>query len=181
MAFEGCGRGVSTSCIFTLTTDMSFSDFYGSDLSDITSSSDEEFTVKKSSAKKPKRNQPSYTIVNPLRPPRSTSYSVRALYGEFFHYLFLFFLLTPIRTNRRWINQLRSSLSKRCVSFILSTEVALHLYLVDIVWPEQKQIGLIDSVFRNYYIPPIIFGELTVFPYPITSPSDPLESCFNIG
>jgi hypothetical protein len=74
---------VSTSCTFTLTTDMSFSDFYGSDLSDITSSSDdEEFTVKKSSAKKPKRDQPPYTVVNPLRPPRSTSYSVRALYEQ---------------------------------------------------------------------------------------------------
>jgi hypothetical protein len=63
----------------------------------------------------------------------------------------------------------------------LSTKAALHLCRVDIVWPEQKQIGLIDSVFRNYYIPPIIFGELTVFPYPISSISDPLESCFNVG
>lgn len=27
------------------------------------------------------------------------------------------------------------------------------------MWPETKQIGIIDSVFRNFYIPPVIFGE----------------------
>ncbi|KAF9493000.1 hypothetical protein BDN71DRAFT_1450823 [Pleurotus eryngii] len=31
-----------------------------------------------------------------------------------------------------------------------------------VVWPESKQIGLIDSVFRNFYIPPVIFA---VTPY----------------
>ncbi|KAF7791991.1 hypothetical protein EIP86_003018 [Pleurotus ostreatoroseus] len=30
-------------------------------------------------------------------------------------------------------------------------------YQRDIVWPETKQVGLIDSLLRNYYIPPIIF------------------------
>jgi uncharacterized protein with ParB-like and HNH nuclease domain len=49
------------------------------------------------------------------------------------------------------------------VPFILFTDLSLKLRLlrVDIVWPEQKQIGLVDSLFRNYYIPPIIFGEMT--------------------
>lgn len=28
----------------------------------------------------------------------------------------------------------------------------------DVVWPEAKQIGLIDSIFRNFYIPPIVFA-----------------------
>jgi hypothetical protein len=28
----------------------------------------------------------------------------------------------------------------------------------DVVWPDVKQIGLIDSIFRNVYVPPIIFG-----------------------
>ncbi|KAF7976870.1 hypothetical protein HWV62_5397 [Athelia sp. TMB] len=27
-----------------------------------------------------------------------------------------------------------------------------------VVWPESKQIGLIDSIFRNFYIPPVIFA-----------------------
>ncbi|KAI0275834.1 hypothetical protein BGY98DRAFT_1098601 [Russula aff. rugulosa BPL654] len=31
-------------------------------------------------------------------------------------------------------------------------------YQRDVVWSEIKQIGLIDSVFRNFYIPPIIFA-----------------------
>ena len=29
---------------------------------------------------------------------------------------------------------------------------------LDVVWPEAKQIGLIDSIFRNFYIPPIVFA-----------------------
>lgn len=28
----------------------------------------------------------------------------------------------------------------------------------DVVWPDTKQIGLIDSILRNFYIPPVIFG-----------------------
>ncbi|KAF8076476.1 hypothetical protein FPV67DRAFT_419036 [Lyophyllum atratum] len=31
-------------------------------------------------------------------------------------------------------------------------------YQRDVVWPESKQIALIDSIFRNYYIPPIVFA-----------------------
>ncbi|KAF8585948.1 hypothetical protein K439DRAFT_1659991 [Ramaria rubella] len=31
-------------------------------------------------------------------------------------------------------------------------------YQRDVVWPEAKQIGLIDSIFRNFYIPPVIFA-----------------------
>ncbi|KAF8514161.1 hypothetical protein JB92DRAFT_3096266 [Gautieria morchelliformis] len=31
-------------------------------------------------------------------------------------------------------------------------------YQRDVVWPEVKQIGLIDSIFRNFYIPPVIFA-----------------------
>ncbi|KAF8129066.1 hypothetical protein EV363DRAFT_1169876 [Boletus edulis] len=30
-------------------------------------------------------------------------------------------------------------------------------YQREIVWPESKQIGLIDSILRNFYVPPIIF------------------------
>lgn len=30
--------------------------------------------------------------------------------------------------------------------------------MIDVVWPEVKQIGLIDSIFRNFYIPPVIFA-----------------------
>ncbi|KAG2150495.1 hypothetical protein DEU56DRAFT_32120 [Suillus clintonianus] len=32
------------------------------------------------------------------------------------------------------------------------------IYQRDVVWPETKQIGLIDSIFRNFYVPPVIFA-----------------------
>lgn len=35
---------------------------------------------------------------------------------------------------------------------------------VDVVWPELKQSGLIDSMLRNYYMPPIIFGKSICHP-----------------
>lgn len=31
-------------------------------------------------------------------------------------------------------------------------------YQRDVVWPANKQIGLIDSIFRNFYIPPLVFA-----------------------
>ncbi|KII92105.1 hypothetical protein PLICRDRAFT_172244 [Plicaturopsis crispa FD-325 SS-3] len=31
-------------------------------------------------------------------------------------------------------------------------------YQRDVVWPDSKQIKLIDSIFRNFYIPPVIFA-----------------------
>ena len=35
---------------------------------------------------------------------------------------------------------------------------------LDVVWTETKQVGLIDSLFRNFYIPPVIFGTVTTSP-----------------
>ena len=32
-------------------------------------------------------------------------------------------------------------------------------YFVVATRPETKQIGLIDSLLRNYYVPPVIFGR----------------------
>ncbi|XP_006455831.1 hypothetical protein AGABI2DRAFT_121752 [Agaricus bisporus var. bisporus H97] len=34
-------------------------------------------------------------------------------------------------------------------------------YPCDVKWPEEKQVGLIDSIFHNFYIPPIIFAVNT--------------------
>jgi hypothetical protein len=36
--------------------------------------------------------------------------------------------------------------------------ISNSLRSLDVVWPEAKQIGLIDSIFRNFYIPPIVFA-----------------------
>lgn len=59
--------------------------------------------------------------------------------------------------------------------FRQGSELSLTGFGTDVVWPEKKQIGechgcavqtlvlschigLIDSIFRNFYIPPVIFG-----------------------
>jgi hypothetical protein len=40
------------------------------------------------------------------------------------------------------------------------TDIAIDIDLIpeDVVWPETKQIMIIDSIFRNFYIPPVIFA-----------------------
>ena len=30
-------------------------------------------------------------------------------------------------------------------------------YFVGVVWNQEKQIALIESIFRNFYIPPVLF------------------------
>jgi len=37
-----------------------------------------------------------------------------------------------------------------------------------VVWTEAKQIGIIDSILRNFYIPPIIFGKSHVLGFVIS-------------
>ncbi|KAG7439442.1 uncharacterized protein BT62DRAFT_1081595 [Guyanagaster necrorhizus] len=45
---------------------------------------------------------------------------------------------------------------------ILSNDINLDPeYQRDVVWTQQKQTGLVDSVLRNFYIPPIIFAVNT--------------------
>lgn len=40
----------------------------------------------------------------------------------------------------------------------MSSSLTLAFLSLDVVWPDTKQSGLIDSILRNYYIPPVIFG-----------------------
>jgi hypothetical protein len=42
--------------------------------------------------------------------------------------------------------------------FILPPTPHLLLHYKEVVWPETKQIGLIDSIFRNFYVPPVVFA-----------------------
>ncbi|KZS99585.1 uncharacterized protein LAESUDRAFT_816905 [Laetiporus sulphureus 93-53] len=42
---------------------------------------------------------------------------------------------------------------------IVSNDIDLSPdYQPEVVWPESKQIGLIDSILRNFYVPPLIFA-----------------------
>jgi uncharacterized protein with ParB-like and HNH nuclease domain len=42
----------------------------------------------------------------------------------------------------------------------------------DVVWTETKQMGLIDSILHNFYIPPIIFCEQNPVSLPVTQCSN---------
>ncbi|PFH48447.1 hypothetical protein AMATHDRAFT_65457 [Amanita thiersii Skay4041] len=113
---------------------MDESDGDYSDLTDIDESEDykpsssakKRFTTK-SRAKSGKSGagmgEKGWRLKHVLKPPRTTQYSVQALYDQ-----------------------------------IHNSDINLEPdYQRDVVWPEAKQIGLIDSVFRNFYIPPVIF------------------------
>ncbi|KIP05072.1 hypothetical protein PHLGIDRAFT_169058 [Phlebiopsis gigantea 11061_1 CR5-6] len=102
---------------------MALSD-WESDLTELDSSSDEEYVPQKKRGRPPGPVK-EYKINNYLRPPRSTNQSIRSLYD-------------------------------------LLVEGTIDLdpvYQRDVVWPETKQAGLIDSMLRNYYIPPVIFAR----------------------
>ncbi|KXN86966.1 hypothetical protein AN958_09419 [Leucoagaricus sp. SymC.cos] len=47
--------------------------------------------------------------------------------------------------------------ARRVIPNLVPNDVA-HECLVDVVWPESKQVGLVDLIFRNFYIPPVIFS-----------------------
>lgn len=42
---------------------------------------------------------------------------------------------------------------------------------IDVVWPEPKQSGLIDSILRHYYLPPVIFGAYARIIYSLLNPN----------
>ncbi|KAI6024231.1 hypothetical protein EDC04DRAFT_2869528 [Pisolithus marmoratus] len=82
-----------------------------------------------------------YQLKNVLKLPRATTYSTLAIYGEYTvmfteAYVHALFLLDQVHAG----------------DIDLSPE-----YQRDVVWPDTKQIGLIDSILRNFYIPPVIF------------------------
>ncbi|KIK82235.1 hypothetical protein PAXRUDRAFT_724082 [Paxillus rubicundulus Ve08.2h10] len=115
-----------------------------SDVSDLTElSSDEEVPLSKSVAKK-KKGPKEYRITNVLRAPRTTQYTAKSLYGA------------PPNRKRSflwWFNV--SLLTDQIIENAIDLDPE---YQRDVVWHEEKQSGLIDSILRNYYIPPVIFA-----------------------
>ncbi|KAF8556644.1 hypothetical protein OG21DRAFT_1482858 [Imleria badia] len=78
-----------------------------------------------------------YQLTNVLPLPRATTYSTQALYDS----------------RRRYRSRTRIP-----ARHVMPPRFPLLLTgRVDVVWPESKQIGLIDSILRNFYVPPIIF------------------------
>jgi hypothetical protein len=49
------------------------------------------------------------------------------------------------------------------LAFVLHLDnVHSPFILLGIVWSETKQMNLIDSIFHNFYVPPIVFGTVLV-------------------
>jgi hypothetical protein len=65
-------------------------------------------------------------------------------------------VLNPRRRHPERGDRPQPGIPARCVCNC-SREHAVQ-WCIDVVWVENKQIGLIDSIFRNFYVPPIIFG-----------------------
>lgn len=101
-----------------------------------------------------------YQLTNVLKLPRATTYSTQALYG-------------PSRPRARHTSVVahamyrpgarrgyrpRTRVPTRYVMPPLARAPRHASCALDVVWPESKQIGLIDSIFRNFYVPPVIFG-----------------------
>jgi len=63
------------------------------------------------------------------------------------------------RPDNRQFYRSRPRIPARHVSCCCKLARELTHLLTDVVWNEEKQIGLIDSILRNYYMPPIIFGQ----------------------
>ncbi|THU97548.1 hypothetical protein K435DRAFT_60783 [Dendrothele bispora CBS 962.96] len=84
-----------------------------------------------------------YRLQKALRPPRATTYTAQALYEQICS---------------RDIN-LEPEYQRGRFPFALAFDsVFNYMSIPDVVWTESKQIGLIDSILRNFYIPPIIFA-----------------------
>jgi len=43
-------------------------------------------------------------------------------------------------------------------TYLNACNVRIYYCVIDVVWPDSKQIGLIDSLFRNFYVPPVVFA-----------------------
>ena len=87
-----------------------------------------------------KSSSSDYVITDALKAPRATTYTAQALFDQIMN--------GDIDLDPEY---------QRGPLFLLFCLVRAHSGHTDIVWPEAKQVGLIDSIFRNFYIPPVIF------------------------
>jgi len=104
-----------------------------------------------------------YVITDALKAPRATTYTAQALFDQI--------MSGDIDLDPEYQR------GPSFLPFFLST----HSLNKDIVWPEAKQVGLIDSIFRNFYIPPVIFGARSLSLFPTISHVFPAVSAHEDG
>lgn len=121
-------------------------------------SGDEYYDELEPRGKRSKHDDRGYILRNVLKLPRATTYTTQALYGGLLASMYGS-KLTPLQS-RSLAATLTWNQSIKEVREVFSTSLNdLSHVLSDVVWPESKQVGLIDSILRNFYIPPVIFGE----------------------
>ncbi|THH05590.1 hypothetical protein EW145_g4688 [Phellinidium pouzarii] len=132
-----------------------------SSLTDISSDDDGFVPLSKTKKSGAKKSAGQWTLKQVLKAPRTTQYSARTLYEEI--------LNGKVDLDPEYQRGHVSSLRKRGAFPALSSIRSLartlsyaidfaSLHPCDIVWPDAKQTGLIDSILRNFYIPPVIFA-----------------------
>jgi hypothetical protein len=136
-----------------------------SDLTELETDDDEKTTKKKTKSGSGKEKDGGYKIRNALKVPRATTYTAQALHGTKLSYHVAF------SEHVFWQNKFTHAISTWSLStsevrsffdtVAVVGEVDFWIRFADVVWSEGKQIGIIDSVFRNFYIPPIIFAVNT--------------------
>ena len=140
------------------------------DFSELTEIESDDYadSKKKQKATTSSSGKPAYKIKNALKVPRATTYTAQALYGKpnSFRFLFFFFLLNEEieQIHSCDINlepEYQRGLATHHPTTLLTDFFLFFLGYQDVVWPETKQIGIIDSIFRNFYIPPVIFSVNT--------------------
>lgn len=126
----------------------------GSELTDLDS---DDYQDTKKTKSKPKSG--GYKIRNALKVPRATTYTAQALYGVSSLYI-LHLLLISFKSNSSIAISIPTQNIKEVGRFFLYPPQNFHHYstFLAVVWGEAKMISLVDSIFRNFYIPPIIFA-----------------------
>ncbi|KAI0034812.1 hypothetical protein K488DRAFT_77027 [Vararia minispora EC-137] len=113
--------------------------FFDSDLSELTDEDDEEYAApSRGSGRAPSSKQEERLTAR--SEPKTKAYVVRDV-------------LRPPRSTQYTVKSLHEQLVDGSIN--LDPE-----YQRDVVWSDTKQVMLIQSIFQNYYIPPVIFGAL---------------------
>ncbi|KAI6112095.1 hypothetical protein EDD16DRAFT_1484954, partial [Pisolithus croceorrhizus] len=112
-----------------------------------------------------KKQSKEYKIKNVLRAPRTTQYTTKSLYG-----MYSMPRVLPQRSSICHVDQIIDN------SVDLDPEYQRGNH---VIWFDEKQSGLIDSILRNYYMPPIIFGMLYLFCAHMVTDQPPCSRLFS--